>query len=91
MMGETNNIQNVTGEYKATAAKVLRELEKTLGKDLDDKEKFMFVHGTAECKLPDKSDGLFQGNYLLETIFAKKHSSFQRKNYFLQLFFLVCS
>ena len=65
---ETNNIQNVTGEYKATAAKVLRELEKTLGKDLDDKEKFMFVHGTAECKLPDKSDGPFQGRVFIRII-----------------------
>ena len=81
-MMETSNIQNVTGEYKTAAAKILRELEKTLGKDLDDKEKFMFVHGTAECKLPDKSDGLFQGKHLLETILARNLSLFARKSHF---------
>ena len=45
--------QDVTTGYKKAATKVLIELEKTLGKDLEDQEKFMFVHGTAECKLPE--------------------------------------
>ena len=48
--------QDVTTGYKKAAAKVLIELEKTLGKDLEDQEKFMFVHGTAECKLPEPEE-----------------------------------
>ena len=48
--------QDVTTGYKKAATKVLVELEKTLGKDLEDQEKFMFVHGTAECKLPEPEE-----------------------------------
>lgn len=48
--------QDVTTGYKKAATKVLIELEKTLGKDLEDQEKFMFVHGTAECKLPEPEE-----------------------------------
>ena len=48
--------QDVTTGYKKAATKVLIELEKTLGKDLDDQEKFMFVHGTAECKLAEPEE-----------------------------------
>ena len=43
----------LSAEYRATAAAVLAELERTLGHGLDESEKFMFVHGTAECKLPE--------------------------------------
>lgn len=49
-------VRDVSSEYKVAAVKVLEQLEKSLGKDLDDKEKFMFVHGTADCKLPDKAE-----------------------------------
>ncbi len=48
-----NQTKDVSTDFKKAAAKVLTELERTLGKDLDDQEKFMFVHGTAECKLPE--------------------------------------
>ena len=46
--------ENLTGEYKVAAARVLLELERTLGHDLEDSEQFMFVHGTVASKLPDK-------------------------------------
>ena len=49
---------DVTWEYKRTAARVLAELEKTLGKDLEEAEKFMFVHGTADCSLPETPEGV---------------------------------
>ena len=48
--------RNVSAEYKHTAARVLLQLEKSLGKDLDESEKFMFVHGTAECQLPENTE-----------------------------------
>ena len=46
--------ENLTGEYKVAAARVLLELERTLGHDLEDSEQFMFVHGTVASRLPDK-------------------------------------
>ena len=49
---------DVSWEYKRTAARVLAELEKTLGKDLEEEEKFMFVHGTAECSLPEAPESV---------------------------------
>ena len=47
---------DVSWEYKTTAAKMMEELERTLGKDMDEAEKFMFVHGTAECRLPEPTE-----------------------------------
>ena len=42
--------EDVTTSYKAMAARVLRELETSLGRGLPETEQFMFVHGTAECR-----------------------------------------
>lgn len=41
---------DVTTTYKTMAARVLRELETSLGRGLPETEQFMFVHGTAECR-----------------------------------------
>ena len=43
--------RDITSAYKVTATRVLGELQRTLGHELEDKEVFMFVHGTAEVKL----------------------------------------
>ena len=55
-MDDVKDARDVTGEYKVTAARVLRELQRTLGHELEEKEVFMFVHGTAECRLPPGSE-----------------------------------
>ena len=49
---------DVTWEYKRTAALVLAELERTLGKDMEEAEKFMFVHGTTESSLPEPPESV---------------------------------
>ena len=41
---------DVTSTYKKMAARVLGELEASLGRGLPEVEQFMFVHGTAECR-----------------------------------------
>ena len=43
-------VGDVTSAYKTMAAKVLGELEASLGRGLPEEEQFMFVHGTAECR-----------------------------------------
>jgi hypothetical protein len=49
-LGEEGAGVTVTSAYKAMAARVLGELEASLGRGLPDTEQFMFVHGTAECR-----------------------------------------
>ena len=53
---DAKDSSDVTGEYRVTAARVLRELQRTLGHELEEKEVFMFVHGTAECRLQPGSE-----------------------------------
>ena len=68
------DIKDISSEYKKLASRVLQELEKTLGKDLDDSEKFMFVHGTAECKLPQKPEQDFGEKSAEKCIEAKQQA-----------------
>ena len=49
---------DVSREYRTTAARVMEELERTLGKDMEEAEKFMFVHGTAEVRLPEQIESV---------------------------------
>ena len=70
--------RDVTGEYKVTAARVLRELQKTLGHDLEDKDVFMFVHGTAECRLQPGSESSGKCGLRSEEARRKAEAEFER-------------
>ena len=69
--------QDVTTGYKKAAARVLVELEKTLGKDLEEQEKFMFVHGTAECRLPESNEDFSKSVRACEEARAKSEKAIE--------------